>query len=101
MFKSGVKINQIAKRMKMSGNTVKKLLKQQSEPEYKRIHIRTKIDSYKDRIKVWFLEDGFIGTRIYEELVKIGYTGSINPIYRYLKTLKDEKTKYQRKQLTE
>ncbi|MDP4182569.1 MAG: IS21 family transposase [Bacillota bacterium] len=97
MFKSGVKINQIAKRMKISRNTVKKLLKQNSEPQYKRTQTSTKVDLYKDNIKAWFVEEGFIGTRIYEELIKIGYKGSINPIYRYLKTLKDEKNKISKK----
>lgn len=81
----------------MSRNTVKKLLKQQTEPRYKRTLIKTKIDIYKDQISAWFLENDFIGTRIYEELVKLGYQGGINPIYRYLKTLKEEKNKVSKK----
>ena len=93
MFKNGVNISQIAKRMNMSRNTVKKLLKQSSEPKYKRTLSMTKIDIYKDQIKAWFLESDFIGTRIHEKLMKLGYKGSINPVYRYLRTLKDEKNK--------
>ena len=91
MYKHGVNISQIARRMNISRNTVKKLLKQESEPKYKRTRTRSKIDIYKEKIKAWFLEDDFIGTRIHEELVGLGYTGSINPIYRYLRTLKDDK----------
>jgi len=97
MFKNGVNINQIAKRMNMSRNTVKKLLKQKTEPRYTRTVIKTKIDKYKDQIRTWYLENDFIGTRIYEELIKLGYEGSINPIYRYLRTLKEEKNKISKK----
>lgn len=34
----------------------------------------------------------FNGTRISNELKKRGYEGTISPIYRYLASLKDEKT---------
>jgi hypothetical protein len=33
----------------------------------------------------------YIGTRIFNELCKLGYQGSINPVYRYLETLNEEK----------
>ena len=77
--------------MNMSKNTVKRLLKWEEEPVYKRQITKTKIDLYKDKIKTWYLEEGFIGTRIYSELQKIGYAGGINPVYRYLRQLKGEK----------
>ena len=95
MFSKGVKIKQIARQLKMSKNTVKKLLKQKEEPKYKRDSYNSKIDLYKERIKVWYLEPeyDFIGTRIYRELKNLGYKGSINPVYRYLKSLKEEKIK--------
>jgi len=93
LFKQGVKIKQIAAQMKMSKNTVKRLLNRPEQPMYKRRVVKTKVDPYKDRIKTWYLEDGFIGTRIHEELKKIGYAGGINPVYRYLRQLRDEKNK--------
>lgn len=78
MYKNGVNISQIARRMNISRNTVKKLLKQESEPRYKRARTRSKIDvvDYKEKIKAWFLEDDFIGTRIHEELV--GYNAPLS-----------------------
>lgn len=95
MYARGVKIKQIAKQLKMSKNTVKRLIRQKEEPIYKRETYSTKIDQYKENIKIWYLdpEYDFIGTRIYRELKKLGYDGSINPIYRYLAQLKEEKTK--------
>ena len=91
LFRQGVKIKQIAAQLEMSKNTVKDLLKKDEKPKYERRVTKTKVDPYKDSIKTWYLEDGFIGTRIYEELKKIGYIGGINPVYRYLRQLEDER----------
>lgn len=97
MYKRGVEIKQIARQLKMSKNTVKKLLKTKMEPKYKRATYPTKIDSFKEQIKTWFIEDDFIATRIFNELQKLDYNGSINPIYRYLKTLKSKKNEISKK----
>jgi transposase len=99
LFKRGVKIKQIAKQLKMSKNTVKNLLQRETEPKYDRKVNISRVDPYKEQIRVWFLspEYDFNGTRILKELVKIGYTGSISPLYRYLKTLKDEKSEVSKK----
>jgi transposase len=93
LSKNGAKIKQIARQLKMSKNTVKKLLKQENEPQYQRRNYSTKIDRYKDQIATWYLssEYDYIGTRIIRELQKIGYQGSEGPVYRYLRTLKEEK----------
>jgi len=94
LFKSGMKIKAIARTLKMSKNTVKKLIKAEEAPRYKREYYKTKIDEYKPRITEWYLSPqyDFNGTRIYRELKKIGYTGSINPIYRFLAKLSDQKS---------
>jgi transposase len=93
MYDKGVSKKQIARELKMSKNTVKRLLALAEEPVYRRERSPTKVDDYKDIIRLWYLdgEYDFIGTRIFNELVKIGYTGSINPVYRYLQTLDNEK----------
>ena len=93
LFKRGVKIKQIAKQLKMSKNTVKKLLKSENEPKYERKLYISIIDPYAENIRTWFLdpEYNFIGTRIFNELKKLGYTGSIGPVYRFLKTLNEVK----------
>ncbi len=85
--------------MKISKNTVKSLLKHDTEPKYKRSLYPSIIDPFKEQIRVWFLsaEYNFIGTRIYKELLKVGYKGSIVPVYRFLKTLNEEKSKISKK----
>jgi transposase len=93
MYNKGVPIKQIARELKMSKNTVKSLIKKEDEPKYSRETRPTKVDKYKDNIRKWYLEKeySFNGTRIYNELCKLGYEGTINPVYRFLETLDDER----------
>lgn len=93
LYKEGIPKKAIARKLNISKNTVKKLLKLEEPPEYKREYYPSKIDSYKDQIRIWYLDPkyDFIGTRIYSELKKLGYKGSINPIYRFLNILNEEK----------
>ncbi|MBP2029059.1 transposase [Acetoanaerobium pronyense] len=102
LYKEGMPKKAIARKLKISKNTVKKLLKLQEPPEYKRDYYPTKIDSFKDQIRVWYLDPkyDFIGTRIYSELKQLGYCGSINPIYRYLNVLNEEKSEIISKKAT-
>lgn len=99
MYDKGVSKKQIARELKMSKNTVKRLLSLESEPVYRRERSPTKVEDYKDVIRLWYLdaEYNFIGTRIFNELVKLGYTGTINPLYRYLRTLDSEKRQISKK----
>lgn len=93
LYRSGMKIKAISRQLGMSKNTVKRLIKLEEEPKYVRNLNMSKIDSYKDQIRRWYLEPefNFIGTRIFRELKKLGYVGSIGPVYRFLAILKDEK----------
>lgn len=99
MHRNGVSIKKIARDLGMSKNTVKRLIKLDEEPKYKRALIPTKVDDYKDIIRSWYLdkEYDFNGTRIYRELCKKGYEGGINPIYRFLTQLDGEKAIINRK----
>ncbi|MDT8719666.1 IS21 family transposase [Clostridium sp. 19966] len=99
LHRNGVSIKKIARDLRMSKNTVKKLIALEEEPKYRRIQSPTKIDEYKDLIRIWYLdkEFDFNGTRIYRELCKKGYEGGINPIYRFLSLLDCEKTVINRK----
>lgn len=72
-------------------NTVKKLLVLSEPPKYGRIAYETKVDEYKEQIIQWRCEPySFNGTRIYRELKKKGYTGSISPIYRFLNKVDED-----------
>ena len=78
-----------ARTLGISRNTVRKLKDLEGPPEYRRKVYGTKIDEYKERIIKWVEEDDLCGTRIFNELVELGYTGSIGPVYRFLRKLKE------------
>lgn len=75
----------------ISRNTVKKLLEQDKEPEYSRTVYKSCLDKYKDLIIEWRCRPNeFNGTRIFRELQKKGYTGSIGPVYRFLQRVDED-----------
>ena len=53
MYDKGVSKKQIARELKMSKNTVKRLLALDKEPVYERERSPTKMDDYKDLIRLW------------------------------------------------
>ena len=75
----------------ISRNTVKRLLSMKEEPVYHRTSYSSKIDPYKEQIIEWRCEPyDFNGTRIFRELKQLGYSGSISPIYRFLKKVDED-----------
>jgi len=80
-----------AKILGIARNTVKRLLALSEPPEYQRRIYGTKIDNYKEKIIEWRCEPfNFNGTRIFREMKNIGYTGSIGPIYRFLRKVDED-----------
>ena len=80
-----------AKILKISRNTVKKLLDMKEAPIYNRTVYKSCLDKYKEMIIEWRCEPyNFNGTRIMRELEKKGYTGSIGPIYRFLQKVDED-----------
>lgn len=69
----------------ISRNTVKKLLAMAEAPVYHRTTYPSKLSDYKEQIIEWRCDPyNYNGTRIFRELKKKGYPGSIGPIYRFL-----------------
>lgn len=74
-----------AKILNISRNTVKRLLEMAEPPVYQRTSYPSKLDGYKELIIEWRCDPyNFNGTRVFRELKRKGYTGSIGPIYRFL-----------------
>jgi transposase len=94
LYKRKVPILQISRQLGMSRNTVKKMIKQKEEPKYTRSNYPSKVERYMDQIIIWRTspEFNFNGTRIFRELKVRGYLGSINPIYRALKKIDEDRT---------
>ena len=80
-----------ARILKISRNTVRKLLELKEEPAYKRTVYKSCLDEYKELIIEWRCEPyEFNGTRIFKELKDKGYTGSIGPVYRFLQRVDED-----------
>ena len=83
--------HETAKILKISRNTVKKLLELKEEPTYKRTVYKSCLDEYKELIIEWRCAPyEFNGTRIFRELKAKGYTGSIGPVYRFLQRVDED-----------
>lgn len=82
----------IAKILGISKNTVKAALRKDSPPTYQRnVSFDNKlIAPYVENINDMYLKKDLIGTRIFTEISKDGYQGSLTTLYRYLKTLSQE-----------
>ncbi len=89
MRSNGVSIKGIARRLKISKNTVRRYLRDPSPPVFKgRQHDRA-LDVYEKEI-LGMMENRYIGTRIHEELKAKGFGGSLSALYRYLQRLRTE-----------
>ena len=91
VYKSTKSKRATAELLGISRNTVRKLLEMDSPPTYQRSKYSSKLDSYKEQIYVWRCEPYmFNGTRIFRELQKRGYDGSIGPVYRLLRRMDED-----------
>lgn len=83
--------HETARILGISRNTVKKLLELKEEPVYSRTDYKSCLDGYKELIIEWRCKPNeFNGTRIFRELKKKGYTGSIGPVYRFLQQVDED-----------
>ena len=80
-----------ARLLHMFRNTVRDLLKLDHEPKYNGNHRKSGIDPFTEEIITWRGPPyNLNGTRIFRELKKIGYTGSIGPLYRLLRKVDED-----------
>lgn len=90
----GVGVKKIARILKISKNTVKKYLKSPDPPQFKARKYTKELDRHQQEIAA-MLAKKYIGTRIYEELTRKGYQGSLSSVHRYLRGIKEEEKRTQ------
>ena len=78
----------IARQLAISRNTVKRYLKRNTPPAYQRKPEEKLLDRYAEQIKD-MVAQGFIGTRVFKELARLGYQGSLTTLYRYLRQFQE------------
>jgi len=96
LHRSGLSQRAIARKLGISRNTVKKYI---DRPESvftlpKERHHRSILDPYHNMIRTWLEEDEhYSGTRIYDRLVNLGYTGSYETVKRKVTKMKNHRQK--------
>src|SRR3989338_7448840 len=80
---AGRGIKSIAKKIGVSKNTVRRYLRSAEPPQFKTREYEKMLDGYGDEIKEMLIKR-YIGTRIFSELSKIGYQGSLSTVHRYI-----------------
>ncbi len=89
MRAQGMSIKKIARDLHTSKNTVRRYLRDSSPPVFKKCKRKSDLDAYRTEI-IRMMEDKYIGTRIYEEIKKKGYRGSLSAVHKYLAGLRTE-----------
>jgi len=85
----GLSIKKIARKMQISKNTVRKYVRNPDPPTFKRRHNEKMLDGYREKIQV-MINKGYIGTRIFNELMSMGYKGSLSTLHRYVRGVKKD-----------
>ncbi|MEM2881489.1 MAG: helix-turn-helix domain-containing protein, partial [Candidatus Methanomethylicaceae archaeon] len=88
MHENGKGIKGIARELGVSKNTVRKYLRSSDPPKFKARGYEKKLDRFQREIQE-MVGQRYIGTRIYEELRKVGYDGSLSSVYRYLEEFRE------------
>ena len=85
----GVSIKKIARKLKLSKNTVRKYLRSPDPPQFKARQYEKMLNEYEDKVNE-MLGKRYIGTRICSELIGVGYKGSLSTVHRYIREAKRE-----------
>jgi len=93
MHRRGLSQRQIAKKLGISRNTVKKHIENRGEPEERKtIQRKSLLDPFHDNIAYWMDEDlEYRATWIYDRLANMGFTGSYEIVKRKVHEIKAEK----------
>jgi transposase len=84
----GMRIKSIAKRLKVS-NTVRRYVRSIVPPVFQSREYEKMLDGYEDEIKE-MLSKRYIGTRIFRELSRTGYEGSLSTVHRYIREAREK-----------
>ena len=90
LHRQGLSQRQIAARTGRSRKTVRKLLAQQTPQPFQRPPRKSRLDPFKPYLTNRYQQYGLSGVRLLAEIQAQGFTGSLDIVQRFLKTLKHE-----------
>ena len=89
LFKEHKSIRKVSKLTGKSRNTIKKILKNENAPLDNCRNRQSALAPFSEYISGRY-ETGLSAHLIHQELLKMGYSGSYDPVQRYVKTLRDK-----------
>ena len=89
--REGLSLRAIARRTGHSRNTVRKLLRAQTPPQYHAPRRDSRLDPHKEHLQRRYLEHGLSAVRLLAEIQPMGFAGSIDLVRRFLRTLRVER----------
>jgi transposase len=95
--REGHSIKAIARRTGLSRNTVRRMLRGGPPPEKRRTVRASGLDPFKDYLEGRLREVSLSAVRLLEEIRPMGYTGSIDVLRRFLRTLRGERRRSERR----
>jgi len=99
ILRDGESIRSVSRSTGLSRNTIRKYLRDATPPRYHRQlpPVRRKLADYEERLRALFKQDlkrprreRRTATKLYELLVEEGYSGSYNPVCRFVRMLKKD-----------
>jgi len=88
-FVRGVSIKRLARRTGLSRNTIRKALRSDAPPAYRREPAGSMLDSFKDEVHRLLRDDPTLtGVRVREELVPLGFAGGKTIVDDYLREVR-------------
>ena len=88
-FVRGVSIKKLARRTGLSRNTIRKALRSDAPPAYRREPAGSMLDSFKDEVHRLLRDDPTLtGVRVREELVPLGFAGGRTIVDDYLREVR-------------
>ena len=88
---SGMSNREIAKELGISRNTVSKLLRKTKISDKKKRNRGSKLDPYREQIKIFIDEYNLSAVRILEEIRKLGYNGGYTILKDYCAFLRKDR----------
>jgi transposase len=93
LHRAGHSVREISRVTGCSRNTVKRVLGGEHSLKRKRVELSSKLDAFKPYLKERYEAHGLSAVRLIEEIAPMGYTGSVDTLRRYLRTLRTEVTR--------
>jgi transposase len=96
LYRQGLSQREIARRSGHSRNTVAKLLAQSVPKPFAKPKRASSLDPYKPYLTARWQQYALSGPRLLQEIQAQGYSGCINLVQRFLKTLRDQHKSHQK-----